>query len=224
MMNGASGRLAALLFVVMALFLGLTSAPAWAGPEAACVGGHNSVAPPCTFDGGVLSLDAGSVFDVGSGVGHAFTITFTGTTIDVACGVDCPFAASDAAGGSNAATLSLTVSAVDGTALIDDVSLALTDPTATGTGSIAWSLGTLSGDQNTTAGDLTFGTPQSSITETLDITLDAGCGAEPCDGGNASIQGFTLNISLVPEPGTALLLAGALLGLLTTAGGMRRRI
>ena len=38
---------------------------AWATP---CIAGHNNLVLPCTFDGGLLSLDSGTSLDVGGGM------------------------------------------------------------------------------------------------------------------------------------------------------------
>jgi hypothetical protein len=208
-------RIAALLTsVLVAVVLGcLHSTRAWA-MELPCIAGHHTVVLPCTFDGGLLSLDAG-IADFGGGMGGQQTmISFSGAGIEIACDLNCPYQASDETGGTNGTSTTFMISTVSGLPLIDNLSLTLLDPSVTVGRTISWRLGTASGDQTMDFGELIFDTPQSSITQRAAITLSAGCTPEPCSGGNASVSGVLFNVSLVPEPDNVLLLRVGLFGML----------
>jgi hypothetical protein len=192
-----------------AVFGLLTSSCLWALSEPACVPGHHTVVPPCTFDEGVLSLDAATgpngtdVFAGGGGGGHHSLVTFPIDPIlgpgiqdaaDIAGG-HLPFMATDSPTGVSSGSITqLTISTVSGQPLIEDLRFALLNPTVTGTGSISWSFGSLTGNQTITSGELVFATPVSSVTEMVNGSLIAGAS------GNASIDGFVINVSLAPVP------------------------
>src|SRR5437867_4105073 len=181
----------------------LTSSEAWA-LEPACVPGHHTVVPPCAFDGGVLSIDSATgpngtdVFTGGGGGGHHTLVTFPvdptlGPGIQVAAdiaGGHPAYMATDSPTGTSSGSMTFTISTVSGLPLIKDLSIALLNPIVTGTGSISWSLGSLTGNQTISSGELVFAPPLSSITLTLTGSLIAGTS------GNASIDGFVINVSL----------------------------
>ena len=217
-------RIAGLLTsVLVAVVLGcFHSTLAWA-IESPCIAGHHTVAPPCTFDGGLLSLDGGITEIGGGGGGHDTMVSFPGAGIEIICVLNCPFKASNDPTGTSGTSTTFMISTFSGLPLIHDFSVTLLDPSVTGTGTINWSLGSVSGDQTKDFGELIFNTPQSSITETFAITLSAGCTPEPCTSGDASINGLLFNISLVPEPDSVLLLGVGLLGMLLIAQTVRSR-
>lgn len=194
---------------VLGRVLGLiaTVVPTAAASATACIAGHNTVVPPCTFDGGVLSLD--SAPSAGLGLGHHTLALFSGpditVTADVAGGY-APYNSNDLGTGTVTGSLTLTISTVSGLPLIDDVGFNLIDPVTTGTGSISWSVGALTGDQNTTSGELFFPAPLSSITETESMALNSGVS------GDATLTGTAISVSLVPEPSSLALVAAAFMG------------
>src|SRR6266852_2929805 len=120
-------RIAGLLTsVLVAVVLGyFHSTLAWAIPESPCIPGHNTVVPPCTFDGGLLSLDSASGF--GSGGGHHTLASFPGAGIEITCDLNCPFKASDSTTGpgTSGAFLTFTISTVSGLHLLDVLRLIL---------------------------------------------------------------------------------------------------
>jgi len=194
------------------------------GTELACVAGHNTVVPPCTFDGGVLSLDSAN-FTSGLHGGHHALVSFPNdpafgpgiqNAADIAGG-NPPFMASDSttSPGVSSGSLTLTFSTIDGAHLIDALRFSLINPVVIGTGSITWSFGSVSGDQTTSSGELDFA-PVSSITETFAGSLIAGAS------GDAAIDGFRIDLRLVPvpEPSTLSFLGSGLvaLGILVRRG------
>lgn len=182
--------------------------PSAGATEMACVSGHNMTVPPCTFDNGVLSLDSASSTELGQGGGHNTQVIFSGTSITIEANVAGGFPSynsNDSNTGTTNGTILIKISTLSGLPLIDDISFALIDPATSGTGSIAWSLGSVSGDQSKTSGDLIFATPQSSITETLSVTLNSGID------GDATVNGGTLDVSLVPEPSSIALFGATLI-------------
>jgi len=165
---------------VFCCLLGLiaTVLPSATASATACISGqHNMVFPPCTFDGGILSLDSATSSEFGQGLGHHTLVFFSGPDItveaDVAGGFP-PYNSNDLGTGTTTGSITLTISSTVPGLLIDDIGFALIDPVTTGTGSISFSLGPLTGNQNSPPLELVFPTPLSSITGTLSVTLSSG--------------------------------------------------
>src|SRR5215470_9827791 len=105
-------RTTALLFaVVVGSAVNLSTSRVVLATELACVSGHNTVVPPCSFDSGVLSLDSASSVEFGSGGGHHTLANFSGPTITIEADVADGFPAynsNDGVGGVSTGTLTLT--------------------------------------------------------------------------------------------------------------------
>ena len=67
--------------VALAVAMALSFPPS-ASADLACVPGHNTVVPPCTFDNNVLSLDSAAGIGGGGG-GHHTLVDFIGPTITI---------------------------------------------------------------------------------------------------------------------------------------------
>ncbi|TMA32919.1 MAG: PEP-CTERM sorting domain-containing protein [Deltaproteobacteria bacterium] len=182
----------------------------------ACVPGHNTVIPPCTYDSGLLSLDGyspASGTEVTGGGGHHTVVSFPsssfGAGIQAAADVGYPpFSATDSGGTSASGTLTIDLSATGGSAQIKKLRFVLINPQVTGAGSLSWSFttvtppGTVSGNQTVSSGDLIFASPVASVSPTLSVSLSTG------GSGSATFDGYAV---YVPEPnGLVMLCAGAL--------------
>ena len=218
---GASARIA---FTALAVIVLSTSSVA---AELACVSGHNTVVPPCTFDNGLFSLDSTTgnfIGGGGGGGGHHTLVEFSGSTVTIEADITggaLPFAASDNTTGINGAIGTITISSVSGLPIIEDLSLELLSPTLIGTGTVSFgatgtaTLPPLTGLPGSTFEDVSL-TPTNSITETLNLQLSTGCGAPSAScTGDAIIDGLVIGISTttVPEPSSVALIGVGLVGL-----------
>jgi len=216
------------VFAGFALISLVIAAPEAFATEAACIPGNHTVAPPCTFDAGLVSLDSATSPEPTGGGGHHTIVSFPtsafGPGIEVAADIangNPPYSATDTGGTSSSGSITFTLSTVGGSYLIDALRFSLIDPLVTGTGSIGWSLGSasdgfVSGDQTTSSGDLNLASAAGSVTETIAGTLSAGTS------GSATMTGYEVFVHLVPVPesSTGLLVFAGLFGL---AGWRRAR-
>lgn len=217
-----SSRSPKFVSAVLVVALGLTvSSSLWAAPEPECIEGHHTVVAPCAFPNAALSLDAatgpnGDDVFLESGGGHHGIVTFPidpnlGPGIQLRAdieGAHPPYRAADDPNGVYIGSITqLSISTLSHLPLIKGLSFELLNPVVTGTGSISWSFASLAGDQTKPFDDIVFANPVNSITGALTVSLIAG------PNGNASVDGFVLNLALapVPEP-SSLAFLGAGLG------------
>ena len=201
-----------------ALALIVSLVPYSAAQATACIPGHGTTVLPCTFDDGLLVLSNSTTPDLegGGGGGHHTLLLFSGSDITIEADVGhgaLPYNSNDGGTGTDGGTVTFMVTTASGLPLIQDYGLSLIDPNVSGTGTISWSLGALTGDQTVTSGDFVLPTPVNSLTDTLSITLNSGAD------GDASVVGVTIDIS-VPEPASLALLGAGLLGMAVS----RRRL
>jgi formylglycine-generating enzyme required for sulfatase activity len=205
--------------IALSSLMALLSAPR--ASALACVPGAKTVFPPCTFDGGLISLDSAPIFPGDIDTIGSFPTSSFGPGLEVAANIAGgfpPFTSVGHPNGTNSASITLTLSTVGGTYLIDALRFSLIDPAVTGTGTITWGFGSASdgyvlglvdGLIQTTSGDLNLASTVSSVTETINGSLISGAS------GTATMTGFEVFVHLVPvpEPSTGLLVLTGLLGL-----------
>jgi hypothetical protein len=189
--------------IVAAVMVGMAVTMPQAAWATACIAGHNTVAIPCTFGNGALSLNNATGPNgadlAGSGEGHHTLVNFPtdpvlGPGIEIEADPTSSFpaysASHDGTNGVATSTITFAVSTVSSAPAIQTISLTLLNPMVTGTGTISWSLdGHTETFPSTSVVSVALPTSVNSSTNMLSITLSEGAS------GDASITGIDVNFS-----------------------------